>query len=67
MERLFQCFDELDDSIIATALRLQRMLSRQPPERRKVPRTIEIALNPTSSYCLPEQPPRAKAAICKTG
>ena len=67
MERLFQFFDDLDDFIIATALRLQRTLSRKPRERRKVPRTIEIALNPTSTYCLPEQPPRAKAVICKTG
>jgi hypothetical protein len=39
MESLFQVLDEMDDFIIATALRLHRWLSWKPRERRKVPRT----------------------------
>ena len=39
METLFQFFDEVDDFIIATAFRLQRLLSPRPQERRQVPRT----------------------------
>ena len=39
MEILFQFFDEVDDFIIATAVRLQRLLSPSPRERRQVPRT----------------------------
>ena len=63
MERLFQFFDELDDFIIATVLRLQRLLSWKPRERRKVPRTIEIGTNPTFTHGLSEQPPYAKDSI----
>lgn len=39
MECLFQFLDEMDDIVIATALRLQRLLSWKQRERRKVPRT----------------------------
>jgi hypothetical protein len=49
METLFQFFDEVDDFIIATALRLQRLLSPRPQERRQVPRTPDITPKPTSA------------------
>jgi len=49
MEILFQFFDEADDFIIATALRLQRLLSPRPPERRQVLRTPDITAKPTST------------------
>jgi len=39
METLFQFFDEVDDFIIATVFRLQRLLSPSPQERRQVPKT----------------------------
>jgi len=67
MEYLFQFFDELDDFVIATALRLQRMLCWKPRERRKVPRPIELATDRTSTLGLSEQPQYARAANCKTG
>ena len=37
METLFQLWDKLEDFVVATALRLQRTLSRKPKERRRVP------------------------------
>lgn len=38
METIVRLLDEVDDLIIATALRLQRVLSPKPRERRKAPR-----------------------------
>lgn len=48
MEMLFQFFDEIDDYIVATALRLQRKLSPKPRERRRHPRP-SVAPNPASA------------------
>jgi len=39
MESLFQLFDEVEDYIVATAIRLRRSLTRRPRERRRVCRT----------------------------
>jgi len=39
METLFQFYDETEDFVIATALRLRRSLAWKPRERRRVPRT----------------------------
>jgi hypothetical protein len=39
METLFQFFDNLEDAIVAMALRLRRFLTRRPQERRRVART----------------------------
>ncbi|MGB5333859.1 MAG: hypothetical protein WBM80_11345 [Woeseiaceae bacterium] len=39
METLFQFFDNVEDAIIAMALRLRRFLTRRPKERRRVART----------------------------
>jgi hypothetical protein len=50
MEILFQFFDVVDDFIIATAFRLQRLLSPTTQERRQVPRT-RLTL-PTSQHPL---------------
>ena len=42
METLFQFLDNVEDAIIAMALRLRRMLTRRPKERRRVARTPMI-------------------------
>ena len=42
METLFQFFDNLEDAIVAMALRLRRFLMRRPQERRRVARTPMI-------------------------
>ena len=39
METLFQFFDNVEDAIVAMALRLRRFLARRPQERRRVART----------------------------
>ena len=39
METLFQFFDNVEDAIVAMALRLRRVLTRRPKERRRVART----------------------------
>ncbi|MBU2676703.1 MAG: hypothetical protein KJP16_06420 [Gammaproteobacteria bacterium] len=39
METLFQIFDNVEDAIVAMALRLRRFLTRRPQERRRVART----------------------------
>ena len=39
METLFQFFDNVEDAIVAMALRLRRFLTRRPQERRQVART----------------------------
>ncbi len=39
METLFQFIDNVEDAIIAMALRLRRFLTRRPKERRRVART----------------------------
>ena len=39
METLFQFFDNIEDAIVAMALRLRRFLTRRPKERRQVART----------------------------
>ncbi|MDH3417339.1 MAG: hypothetical protein OEM64_13600 [Gammaproteobacteria bacterium] len=39
METLFQFFDNVEDAIVAMALRLRRFLTRRPQERRRVART----------------------------
>ena len=39
MESLFQFFDNVEDAIVAMALRLRRLLTRRPKERRRVART----------------------------
>jgi len=39
METLFQFFDNVEDAIIAMALRFRRLLTRRPKERRRVART----------------------------
>jgi len=49
MEFLFQFFDEVDDLIIAMAIRLQRSLSRTPQERRRLCRTPDITPKPTTT------------------
>jgi len=49
MEFLFQFFDEVDDLIIATAIRLQRSLSRTPQERRRFSRTPDTTPKPTAT------------------
>ena len=49
MEFLFQFFDEVDDLIIAMAIRLQRSLSRTPQERRRLSRTPDITPKPTTT------------------
>jgi len=46
MESLFQFLDEMDDFVVATALRLQRSLSRRAPERRRVYRPPESTAEP---------------------
>jgi len=43
MESLFQFFDDVEDFIIATTLRLRRFLARKPRERRRTPRTSPAA------------------------
>jgi hypothetical protein len=53
METLFQFFDDVDDLIFATAFRMQRALSWQPKERRKVPRT-RLAIPPGQQLILAE-------------
>ncbi|MBT8089384.1 MAG: hypothetical protein KJO01_04185 [Gammaproteobacteria bacterium] len=39
METLFQFIDNVEDAIVAMALRLRRFLTRRPKERRRVART----------------------------
>ena len=39
IETLFQFYDETEDFVIATALRVRRSLAWKPRERRRVPRT----------------------------
>jgi len=44
METLFQFYDETEDFIIATVLRVRRSLAWKPRERRRVPRTSPAPL-----------------------
>lgn len=46
METIVRLLDVIDDFIIATALRLQRVLSPMPRERRKVPRRPGMSATP---------------------
>ena len=39
MEALIQFFDNVEDAIVAMALRVRRFLTRRPQERRRVART----------------------------
>lgn len=48
MEMLIKFFDEIEDFVVATAMRLQRKLSRKAPERRHAPRT-PVSPNPSSA------------------
>ena len=62
METLFQFFDEVDDFIIATAFRLQRLLSPSPQERQQVPRT-RPTLPPSQQPLLAESGHRDQADL----
>lgn len=48
MESVVRFFDEVDDFIISTLIRLRRALSWKPRERRRVPRTRDMAAKPTT-------------------
>ena len=49
MEFLLQFFDEVEDFVIATSLRLLRSLSRKPRERRQIPRTSDMTRELTTA------------------
>lgn len=50
MESLFQIYDEVEDAILTTVVRLRRSLARKPRERRRVARlpetTAKLSTNP---------------------
>ncbi len=46
MDSIIRLLDEADDFMFAAALRLQRVLSPKPRERRKVPRRPGLSATP---------------------